>query len=146
MAAPLTKKAVRTTFVSGSSAAFRRLGCQAGTSTTASLFFVGAAILRVVLDHETHEAEPMEVARGLREGVGHGHVAGLEPGKRVELQRCDAERRGERALEPSQLGGKLDADHLSHGLARLDLVEPDRRLELLEEALDQERPHAREVE
>src|ERR1700690_164075 len=100
-AAPLMKKAVRTTFVSGSRTALRRFGCHAGTTSTASLFFFGvAAILRVVLDHEAHQPEPPEGPRGRRERVGNGHVARPEPGKGVELQGRYPERGRERALEP----------------------------------------------
>src|SRR5580698_5585225 len=98
MAAPLMKKAVRTTFVSGNSSTFRRSGCQGGTTTTASLFFVGA-IVGVVLDHQAHEPEPPEVAGGLRECVGNGDVARLQPGERIELQGRDSERGRERPLE-----------------------------------------------
>src|SRR5271155_3240347 len=146
MAAPFTKKAVRTTFVSGRFSTIRMFGCQGGTTTTAALLFLVSvsAILRVVLYHEAEQPEPAEVPGRLRERVRHDHVARPEPGDGVEFQGCDAERGGERALEPRELRGELDADHLPDRLARLDLVEADRGLELLQEALDQERAHSRE--
>src|SRR5580658_5783348 len=148
MAAPLTKKAVRTTFVSGRLATMRRLGCQAGTTTTAALLFLVSvsAILRVVVDHQAQQPEPAEFPGRLGECVRDDDLARPEPRDRVELQRRDAERGGKRALEPRELRRKLDADHLADGLAGLDLVEADRGLELLQEALYQQRAHSREIE
>src|SRR5271170_4877753 len=114
MAAPLTKTAVRTTFVSGRFSTIRRFGCHAGTTfAEASLFFAGGgAIFCLVLNHEAHEAEPVEIACRLRELVGDDHLARPQPRDRVCLQRRDAEGGSERALEPGELRGKLDANHL----------------------------------
>mgnify|MGYP000370182700 CR=1 FL=1 len=44
-AAVLTKKVVRTTFVSGNRSKLRKLGCHNGAATGASLFFVRDSIL-----------------------------------------------------------------------------------------------------
>src|SRR5580658_4715393 len=120
-------------------------GCQGGTTTTAALLFLlsVSAILRVVVDHQAHQAEPAEIPGRLGQGVRDDNLARPEPGDRVELEGGDAERGGERALEPGELRGKLDADHLADRLAGLDLVEANRGLELLEQALDQERSHSR---
>src|SRR5271165_5154872 len=146
-AAPLMKNAVRTTFVSGSCSAIRRFGCHAGTrDADASLFFDSdGGILRGVLHHQAEQAEPVKFSGGLGKRVRHGHAAGPEPGERVELKGGDAERGRERPLEPGELRGELDANHLPDRLARLDLVESNRGLQLLEEPLYQERAHSREV-
>src|SRR5450432_1566770 len=106
MAAPLTKNAVRTTFVSGRFSAMRMLGCHAGTTTTAAspFFLSGSAILWGILGHQAHQPEPAEFTRGLREGVRHDDVARPKPRDRVELERRNAERGGQGPLEPSELG------------------------------------------
>src|SRR5271157_6099 len=87
MVAPLTKNAVRTTFVSGRLAAIRRFGCQAGTSGAAEslLFVAGGAIVRFVPDHQSHEPKPAELAHRGCQGVGDDDTARAQPRHGVHL-------------------------------------------------------------
>src|SRR5208283_3774571 len=91
-AAPLTKNAVRTTFVSGSCSTMRRFGCQAGTvDADASLLLVSdGAILGYVLDHQAEQAEPVEVPCRLGERIRDNHTARPQPRQRIEFKGCDA--------------------------------------------------------
>jgi hypothetical protein len=114
MAAPLTKNAVRTTFVSGRPSTIRRFGCQAGTSGAVRLTFFRRGGRHCARSYLT--IRPSARTSGNRPPSSQGrrgrHLARPQPRDGIDLQRGDAERRGEGALEPRELRRKLDADDL----------------------------------
>src|SRR3954471_15952839 len=103
MAAPLTKNAVRMTFVSGNFSKLRKFGCQFGSAgpAAASLFFFSSDSMdEVVLGHQAENAEPADILRILGQALRDGDVAGLQPRQRIELEAGDAKRRRNRSVEP----------------------------------------------
>src|SRR5688572_30471846 len=151
MAAPLMKKAVRTTFVSGNRSKLRKFGCHGGTAgaALASDFFFSSDSIgnrNGWRNHQAEEPEPPRIQATGHDAVGDHDFAGLQPGAEIERHARDSERRGDSPIEPGQLWRRGGAEHLAHRLARLHLIEADRGLQLLEELLDQQRAHAGEVE
>lgn len=97
-----------------------------------------------MIHHQAQEPEPTGV--DLRfDGVRQRDLARLQPFHGLELERLNAHADGNRAIQPGQLLRKQHAEEQADRLAGLDYVKPDRRLQLLDQALRQDRAHAGEI-
>src|SRR6267154_1713768 len=147
MAAQFTKNDVRTTFTSGNRSKLRKLGCHDGASATAArspFFSLNRDI--VIMDDETEQPEPAQVPANNRRLCRKSYPTGLQPRLQVGLEPGHPEQTGDGSIKPSHLRRHLHAKHLADRLPGLHFIETDRRLQLLDQFLDQRAAHAGKIE